>query len=135
MSLTTASTAIGAFLCQYAQEVTGTERNIKRNARDDIYTICYWKESAQKLAAHLYYPDCLSLQRKQAAADSLSTWMRPTGMKVMSHRRWTTREDRVLLEHNNATSAAEALGRTAQSCSLRLWRLRTGRVSVPAGDQ
>ncbi|MFE0249362.1 LAGLIDADG family homing endonuclease [Streptomyces sp. NPDC059010] len=53
ISLTTASTAIGAYLCFYAREVTGTERNIKRNKRDDIFNICYWKEQAQKLAAHL----------------------------------------------------------------------------------
>ncbi|WP_128432675.1 hypothetical protein [Streptomyces cyaneus] len=132
ISLTTASTAIGAYLCFYAREITGTERNIKRNERDSIYTICYWKEQAQELAAHLYYPGCLSLQRKLTAADSLAKWVRPAGMKVMTHRRWTTREDRVLLEHNNAMSAAEALGRTVQSCSLRLWRLRTGQVPMPS---
>ena len=134
ISLTTASTAIGAYLCFYAKRVTGTERNIKRNKRDDIYNICYWKEQAQELAAHLYYPGCLSLQRKQTAADSLTGWVRPAGMKVMTHRRWKAWEDRVLLEHNNAVSAAEALDRTVQSCHLRLWRLRTGQVPMP-GDQ
>ncbi|WP_329219981.1 LAGLIDADG family homing endonuclease [Streptomyces sp. NBC_01485] len=135
VSLTTASTAIAAYLCQYAQEVTGAERNFKRNTRDAIYNILYTKENAQKLAAHLYYSGCLSLERKQSAADSLSAWTRPAGMKVMSHRRWKVWEDRVLLEHNNAEPAAEALDRTVQSCSLRLWRLRTGQVPMPANDQ
>lgn len=132
ISLTTASTAIGAYLCLCAREITGTERNIKRNVRDGIYNICYWKEQAQALAAHLYYPGCLSLQRKQTAADSLATWVRPAGMKVMSHRRWSVWEDRVLLARNNAASAAQALDRTVQSCSLRLWRLRTGQVPMPS---
>jgi hypothetical protein len=135
ISLTTASTEIGAYLCFYAREITGVERTIKRNKRDDIYNICYWKERAQKLAAHLYYPGCLSLQRKQTAAESLSAWVRPADMKVMTHRRWKAQEDRVLLEHNSATSAAEALGRTVRSCSLRLWRLRTGQVPMPTSDQ
>jgi hypothetical protein len=81
VSLTTASTGIGMYLCFFAREITGVERNIKRNKRDEIYTICYWKEQAQELATHLYYPGCLSLQRKQTAADSLSTWVRPEGMK------------------------------------------------------
>jgi hypothetical protein len=49
----------------------------------------------------------------------------------MTHRRWKPWEDRTLLEHNNAASAAEALDRTVQSCSLRLWRLRTGQVPTP----
>jgi hypothetical protein len=62
ISLTTASTAIGAYLCFYARKVTGSERLISRNARDDIY---YWKEQAQALATHLYYPGCLSLQRSR----------------------------------------------------------------------
>ncbi|MDX3314921.1 hypothetical protein P1S61_38895 [Streptomyces sp. ME08-AFT2] len=131
VSVTTASTSIGAYVCRYVQEVTGTERNIKRNVRDGIYNICYWKEQAKGLSAHLYCPGCLSLQREQAAAESLSAWVRPAGMKVMSHRRWQEWEDRVLLEHHDAESAAEALGRTVQSCSLRLWRFRTGRIPMP----
>lgn len=49
-------------------------------------------------------------------------------------RRWNEHEDRILLRHNNPTSAAEALGRTVQSCSLRLWRLRTGQVPTPSGQ-
>ncbi|MFD7939799.1 LAGLIDADG family homing endonuclease [Streptomyces sp. NPDC059755] len=71
ISLTTASTAIGTYLCGYAREITDAERNIKRNARDAIYNILYTNENAQKLAADLYYSDCLALERKKSAADSL----------------------------------------------------------------
>ncbi|MEU6350239.1 hypothetical protein ABZ896_13010 [Streptomyces sp. NPDC047072] len=56
ISLTTQSTTIGAYLCSHAQGVTGSERTLKRNARDGIYNILYVTENAQKLAAHLYYP-------------------------------------------------------------------------------
>ncbi|WP_369242659.1 hypothetical protein AB5J56_19830 [Streptomyces sp. R21] len=136
ISLTTASTAIGAYLCHYAKKVTGAQRTIKRNARDGIYNALYTMEVAQKLAAHLYYPDCLALERKQTAADSLASRVRPAGMRAAyTQRRWSEREDRILLEHNNPASAAEALGRTIQSCSLRLWRLRSGKVPMPTSDQ
>jgi hypothetical protein len=132
VSLTTASTAIGTYLCQYAQEVTGAARNPKRNARDGIYNVLYMMEAAQDLAAHLYYPGCLSLERKRAAAGSLADWVRPAGMRAAhTSRRWNEREDLILLELNSPQAAADELGRTVQSCSLRLWRLRSGRVPVP----
>lgn len=132
VSLTTASTAIGTYLCRYAKGITGAERAIKRNARDNIYNVLYMMELAQKLAAHLYYPGCLSLERKRSAADSLVTWRRPGNMRAAhTQRRWTDAEDRVLLKLNSPKLAAQALGRTAQSCNLRLWRLRTGQVPKP----
>ncbi|MBX9424575.1 MULTISPECIES: LAGLIDADG family homing endonuclease [Streptomyces] len=132
VSLTTASTAVGAYLCHYAKKLTGTERLIKRNKRDSIYNVLYTKEAAVRLAEHLYYPGCLALERKRSTAESLSSWVRPEGMAVRAPgRRWKDQEDRILLDHGNAATAAEALGRSEHSCSLRLWRLRTGRVAMP----
>ncbi|MFJ8634742.1 LAGLIDADG family homing endonuclease [Streptomyces sp. NPDC093568] len=133
VSLTTASTAIAAYLSDYAKEVTGAARILKRNTRDSVYNLFYTVELAQSLASHLYYADCLSLERKQATADSLGTWSRPAGMRAAhTQRRWNEREDRVLLELNSAKAAADELGRTTQSCNLRLWRLRTGQVPLPS---
>ncbi|MFE2551682.1 hypothetical protein ACFXGI_24475 [Streptomyces sp. NPDC059355] len=132
VSLTTASTAIGAFLCDYAREITGAERRIKRNARDDIYNIVYTKEAAMHLAEHLYYPGCLALLRKQTAADSLTSWQRPAGMRIAPpRRRWSQTDDRILLRLDDPAAAARSLDRTEQSCAMRLWRLRTGRVPMP----
>ncbi|WTH82843.1 LAGLIDADG family homing endonuclease [Streptomyces sp. NBC_00828] len=136
ISLTTASTAIGAYLCHYAKKVTGVERLIKRNTRDNIYNVFYTMEGAQTLSAHLYYPGCLSLERKQTAANALVSWVRPTEMRAAhTRRRWSGAEDRVLLGCDNPTAASETLGRTVQSCALRLWRLRTGQVPMPPSDQ
>ncbi|MEW2296962.1 LAGLIDADG family homing endonuclease [Streptomyces sp. NPDC006743] len=133
VSLTTASTSTATYLCQYVKEITGAERTVKRNTRDSIYNILYTMETAQTLAGHLWYPGCLSLDRKREAADSLTTWTRPSGMRAASrHRRWSEREDRVLLELKSPLAAAQALGRTENSCSLRLWRLRNGLVPRPA---
>ncbi|MFC8678990.1 LAGLIDADG family homing endonuclease [Streptomyces griseorubiginosus] len=133
VSLTTASTALAVYLCFYAGKITGMERSLKRNARDGLYNVLYTTESAQKLASHLYYKGCLSLQRKKAAADSLATWTRPTDMRIApDRRRWTASEDRVLLQLNNVAAAASELGRTEKSCNIRLWRLRTGQIPLPA---
>ncbi|MBC2863928.1 LAGLIDADG family homing endonuclease [Streptomyces mexicanus] len=133
VSLTTASSAIASYLCDYGKDVTGVTRNPQRNARDGIFNVLYMMELAQRLAAELYYPGCLSLERKHTAADSLSAWVRPPGMRAAhTRRRWTESEDRILLELNSPMAAAKALGRTTQSCNLRLWRLRNGKVSSPS---
>ncbi|GGQ34907.1 hypothetical protein GCM10010233_60840 [Streptomyces pseudogriseolus] len=135
VSLTTASTAIGRYFCTYVEEVAGVRRTVGRNARDDIYNVLIAMEAGQRLATDLYYPGCLALARKQAAADSLASWVRPAGMRsAYTSRRWTPDEDRVLLRLGSPTTAAEVLGRTPQSCNLRMWRLRSGQVPLPNGQ-
>ncbi|MEV7089742.1 hypothetical protein AB0O07_28285 [Streptomyces sp. NPDC093085] len=132
VSLTTASTAVGAYLCRYARQLTGVERVIKRNSRDGIYNVSYTKEAAVQLAQHLYYPGCLALDRKRAAAASTAAWERPAEMKIAPpRRRWKAAEDRVLLAVGAPEDAARELGRTVASCAVRLWRLRTGQVAPP----
>lgn len=133
LGLTTASTAIAAYVCDFGAETTGVERSVRRNARDGMYNVLWTNEAAQRLAVALYDPDCLALDRKRAAARSVAAWVRPAGMRAAyTPRRWSPDEDRVLLSVISPTAAAEALGRTTQSCNLRLWRLRTGRVPLPA---
>ncbi|KJK53175.1 MULTISPECIES: LAGLIDADG family homing endonuclease [unclassified Streptomyces] len=129
VSLTTASTALGAYLCHYAKKITGAERTIKRNARDGIYNILYTKEAAQGLAVHLYYEGCLGLERKKDKAAAIRGWVRPTDMRVAPpRRRWSPQDDETLLRLNDPATAAVALDRTEQSCNMRLWRLRTRRA-------
>ncbi|MFF9265662.1 LAGLIDADG family homing endonuclease [Streptomyces longwoodensis] len=133
VSLTTASDAVARFLRDYCKDTTGAERILSRNARDNIYNILYTMEVAQRLAADLYYPGCLSLERKRTAAGLLSAWARPAGMRAAhTRRRWTQEEDRILLACDSPAAAAEALGRTIQSCHLRRWRLGTGQVGTPS---
>ncbi|MFD5507525.1 hypothetical protein ACFWIB_07080 [Streptomyces sp. NPDC127051] len=129
LSLTSASTAIAAYLCHYVKKITGTARTTSRNKRDGVYNICYYKETAQQIAAHLYYPGCLALEHKNANATAFADWVRPANMKFTPpRRRWTPNEDRELLRLNNPSAAATALDRTEQSCAMRLWRLRSGLV-------
>ncbi|MGE7388737.1 hypothetical protein ACQKM2_25015 [Streptomyces sp. NPDC004126] len=132
LSLTSASTAIAAYLCHYGKKITGTGRTTSRNTRDGVYNVCYYKEAAQQLAAHFYYDDCLALAHKQANADAIQSWVRPAHMKVAPpRRRWTAQDDRELLGLDDPAAAATALNRTEQSCAMRLWRIRSGRVIVP----
>lgn len=129
VSLTTASTAVAAYLCHFAKKLTGSERTIKRNVRDGIYNILYTKEPAMELAAHLYYDGCLGLDRKKSKAAEIRSWVRPTDMRIAPpRRRWTPKDDETLLRLNDPAAAGIALDRTEQSCSMRLWRLRTGKV-------
>ncbi|MFJ3927751.1 LAGLIDADG family homing endonuclease [Streptomyces sp. NPDC090022] len=133
ISLTTSSTAVGAYLCHYAKKVTGTERLIRRNARDGVYNVLYTKEAAQELAEHLYYPGCLALRRKGTAAASLAAWERPAGMRKQGpQRRWSMADDTTLLEIGDPAVAATALGRSESACRQRLGRLRTGCGPWPA---
>ncbi|MBT2476715.1 hypothetical protein [Streptomyces sp. ISL-94] len=129
LSLTSASTAIAAYLCHYGRKVTGTGRTISRNTRDGVYNVCYYKETAQQLAAHLYYKGCLALAHKKANADAIQAWVRPADMRIAPpRRRWTAQEDQELLRLNDPAMAGVALDRTEQSCFMRLWRLRTGQA-------
>ncbi|KJY31413.1 hypothetical protein [Streptomyces katrae] len=131
LSLTSASTAIAAYLCHYGKKITGTERTISRNQRDGVYNVCYYKETAQQLAAHLYYDGCLALDHKKARATSIQAWVRPAGMRVAPpRRRWTAQDDRELVRLDDPAAAAVVLERTEQSCAMRLWRIRTGRVAL-----
>lgn len=138
LSLTTASTAIATYLCFYGRKVVGAEKLPARNKRDSIYNVLYLKERAVSLVAHLYYPGCLALKRKQQAAQAIQEWVRPPDMaKQEPRRRWRTWEDRFLLTCGDPVEAAAELGRPEKGCRLRLWRLRTGRVPLPpvlAGD-
>ncbi|MEU4099688.1 LAGLIDADG family homing endonuclease [Streptomyces tanashiensis] len=133
LSFTSASTALAAYLCHYTKKITGTERIARRNTRDQVYVITYGKEQAQQLAEHLYYPGCLALEQKKANAAAIQAWVRPADMRVAPpRRRWTAADDRELLRLGDPAAAAVALDRTEQSCSMRLWRLRTGRTPMPA---
>ncbi|MFF6793273.1 hypothetical protein ACFY9C_29865 [Streptomyces filamentosus] len=133
LSLTTASTGLAAYMCHFGKKITGAERIPRRNARDQVYVITYFKEQAQQVAEHLYYPGSLALDHKKANAASIQSWTRPATMKIAPpRRRWTPAEDRELLRLGDPAAAAITLDRTEQSCCMRLWRLRTGQVSTPA---
>ncbi|MGW3123656.1 LAGLIDADG family homing endonuclease [Streptomyces sp. NPDC001107] len=132
ISLTTASTAIASYLRDYARDVTGAERIIKPNARDSIYNLFYARGAAQRLAADLYYPGCLSLERKRTTASSITSWIRPTGRKPGPERiQWTSEKDRLLLSAATIDDACAKLGHSQNACRARLNKLLDGLVPLP----
>ncbi|MET9787571.1 LAGLIDADG family homing endonuclease [Streptomyces canus] len=133
VSLTTASGAIGMHLSEHAKEVTGAERTLKRNARDGIYNLLYVGKAAQKLAVFLYYPGCLSLERKQTTAESIATWV-PSPHKKPGPERivWTAEKDKVLLSTSTVDDACAELGHSRNACRARLTKLLDGLVPLPA---
>ncbi|MFF9197482.1 LAGLIDADG family homing endonuclease [Streptomyces sp. NPDC014779] len=124
ISLTTQSTAIAVYLCHYTNRTLGIRKIPGRNKRDSAYNVVYLREGATALAQHLYTPGALALERKQAAAADVSAWRRPADMPPPRQvRTWTPLEDSILLGAATIQEAADALGRTYQSCNLRRWRL------------
>lgn len=103
-----------------------TERvvNVNRNTRDSAFNISVYNEDAQKLIKVLGYSSNLSMDRKREKVKEVLAWKRPEGMRKASrHKRWTSEHDEYILKHSIQESV-EALGRTKQSISMRLWRLR-----------
>ncbi|GGL00216.1 hypothetical protein [Streptomyces flaveus] len=132
ISLTTASTAIGAYLCFYARKITGAERHPRPNQRDGVYNITYSGKAAHALSGHLYYSGCLSLKRKQSAADSVANWVRPTGWKPGPERiQWTSEKDKILLSAPTIDDACAELGHSQNACRARLTKLLDGMVPLP----
>ncbi|WP_336621273.1 LAGLIDADG family homing endonuclease [Streptomyces sp. DH10] len=132
ISLATASTHVMAYLCSYAEKITGTKRNLRRNQRDGVYNVMYVTEAAQTLVAHLYYPGCLALKRKQTTAASIAEWARPVGSKPRPPRiQWTRAMDQVLLAAPTVAHAATELGYSFSACQGRRWKLLHGVVTTP----
>ncbi|MER7769751.1 LAGLIDADG family homing endonuclease [Kitasatospora sp. NPDC096140] len=123
VGLTTKSDAIAAFVVDYAEHLTGAPRTARRNQRDGIVNLLYSREEAVAILSELYYPGSLALPRKRAAAEQATKWVRPTTVKRRIKRCWSTAEDEILMASPSIRAAAEQLGRTEQSCSVRRWRL------------
>ncbi|TYC75069.1 hypothetical protein EH183_12215 [Streptomyces sp. CB01881] len=124
VSFATQSDALAAFCAAYAERLCGARRTLTRNKRDAIYNILYLKENAVALSNDLYHPGCLSLPHKRTSAETAAAWVRPPDMPIAPPRRdWTPQEDEVLLNAASLQLAAEQLGRTLKSCSIRKWRL------------
>ncbi|MER5866935.1 LAGLIDADG family homing endonuclease [Kitasatospora sp. NPDC002040] len=123
ISLTTASEAMARYFCAYAERLTDMPRTVRRNRRDDIHNVLFTREEAVLLIRELYYPGCLALPRKQAAAGQVAAWVRPVGMKKVRKRSWTAEETELLLATPDPAAAAALLNRTVSSCEMRRWRV------------
>ncbi|VFB01930.1 LAGLIDADG family homing endonuclease [Nocardia cyriacigeorgica] len=123
----TASPAAAEFFCEIVNNVCGVTRTARRNKRDGVFNLMVLNASAAKLAAWTWYsPDVISIDRKHEAAEKVADWAPAAGKEGrygVTRRRWTVREDEIVMSHGQAM-AAQILGRTMSSVSVRKWRLR-----------
>jgi hypothetical protein len=123
LSLTTKSDAIKKGFLSFLRKITGKDRVLNKNKRDDIYNICLRVEDAQKVAKVLYYIGCICINRKLQKSKEVLQWKRPITMRIRKFKRWGKEEDRIILHHTLGYSIKK-LSRTEKSISIRLLRLR-----------
>jgi hypothetical protein len=124
ISLTTASEDIKDYILVYMSKILGIpHKQLKRNKRDNIYNIGLSSLDAVNFTKHIYYENCLGINRKIEKANEVTNWSRPTHIrKQYRSKRWTKSEDDFVLQ-NTLKDSCEQLNRTKQSVLLRLWRL------------
>lgn len=131
VSLTTQSAAIKDLFVDHVQRVTGRRKVATRNRRDRVFNLVVLEWMAYDLVTDLYYPGCLALRRKYAAARRIAAEPRPPITR--DRRTWLNAEDEIVLQ-KPAAEAARLLGRTEKSVTMRRWRL-TKSISIAASAQ
>jgi hypothetical protein len=126
VSLITASQALRDQYIDFVSRVTGCRPNPSRNRRDNVFNIVLYAEAAQQLAAALYTPGTIAIERKVRAAETIKNWHRPSSMLrvTFERRRWLASEDGVVMGGDSLSAIATRLGRTVRSVNIRRWRLR-----------
>ena len=129
VSLVTASPPIAEFFCGVVADICGVTRSARPNKRDGVANVLVLNVSAAKLAAWSWHsPDVLGIERKRLAAAEVASWTpdpKKAGRYGATRKRWTAEEDQIVLSRTGP-EAADLLGRTAQSISVRKWRFRGG---------
>lgn len=123
ISLFTKSSNLIESYKRFILKVTGINRNISINTRDNMYSICSFNEEAVLLVKVIYYRD-FAINRKYENAKRIIQWQRPVGTRKICapRKKWTNQEDAFILSHTIEESALQ-LQRTAQSIKMRFWRL------------
>jgi hypothetical protein len=124
IALTTKSEYVAVAFCKLVRKITGVKKTMNRNKRDAVYNFVVFNEDAQKLVHFLQYQNDISLNRKKLRAMSVLSWKRPDNMKRITwdKRKWNLDEDTIVISLTKE-KAAEKLGRTLKSVSMRKWRL------------
>lgn len=122
ISITVKSEALKNYLCNIIEATTGERKRLGRNKRDNIYNIMLNRERAQKFIRYLYYPGCLTLERKLKHAKAALKWKRPKNLTRILMKFWEPRDDKYILSHSIKESC-RYLARTERSIKMRLWRL------------
>jgi len=132
ISIVTSSENLMKYITNYITKILQTPlKNINRNNRDKIYNITIMNEDAVNFTKHLYYENCLSLNRKNNKAQEIFKWKRPDNIKkrIFLVKKWTKNENEFIKTHTVRESTVK-LARTKQSIKTQLWRLSDQLTSV-----
>jgi len=129
VSLVTASEPMARFFEDQVWQVCRVRRSTQRNTRDGVFNVMVTNVSAALMAGHCWQAgDWPVMARKASAAAEVAAWKPPpekAGRYGVKREKWTAAQDELLFSHPLA-EAAEILGRTMKSVSVRRWRLRHG---------
>ena len=124
VSLVTSSEKLTIGYSKLIFDLTGKEKVLTRNKRDNIYNIVLYNEDAQKLVEYLYYENCLCLKRKYESVINILKWERPLNIKRVPHLKfWDEEQDQIVLTYP-IEEAAKILHRSLASVKTRSWRLK-----------
>ncbi|MCD6094657.1 LAGLIDADG family homing endonuclease [bacterium] len=123
ISIAVKSEELKNYLCEVIEKITEERKKLTRNKRDNIYNIMINRERAQQFIKYLYYPGCLTLERKLKKAKEALKWKRPKTLKKIFQKFWEPWEDKFILNHSLEESC-KFLKRTEKSIKMRLWRLK-----------
>jgi len=113
---------------KFLESITGKNKNVKRNNRDNVYNICSNKEDAQRVIEKIYYKGCICLDRKKEKAKEVLLWNRPKNMrKEYISKKWTEKEDKIVISHS-VSQSMDILKRTKSSVVMRQWRLKNNLI-------
>lgn len=126
ISLCVSSEKIKEFLIQDIENITGVKKEINRNKRDNVYNIMLNNEQAVIYSNYLYQNTDLYLNRKYNIYLSLLKWTRNESIKKRENvKKWSLEEDLIVLNNDiSLLDKMEALKRTSNSISTRIWRLK-----------
>lgn len=122
VSLVTKSEELANGYLLFLEKYLNIKKSISRNKRDKCFNISVFIENAQIISGLLYYPGCLSINRKIKKASEVINWIRPDDMKKIKRKQWEKWEDDYILE-NSINNSMKKLNRSEYSIKMRIWRL------------
>lgn len=124
IGLVTDSHDLAISYADFIKKITGQDKVINRNKRDNIYNITVFREDAQLLISKLYYKNCICIDRKKTKALEALKWKRPKSLKKRPpSKKWNKKQDNFILNHT-LKECIKFLERSKMSINMRLWRLK-----------
>jgi hypothetical protein len=129
LSICTSSEEVKKVVCETIKKITGLEKRINRNKRDNVYNIVIYNEDAILFCNYLYknvvFSKDLFIDRKFNKYEEIKKWKREVNKKENRKKTWNQEEDLILLDNNlELKDKQKILNRSVGSLKMRLWKLK-----------